>query len=355
MNVHRDSLAADARRLEDAADWMLRLRAGDAGEDDIVQWVRWCEADPANQAAFDRVQALWQTAGALERDASEASSPPGGDASGPASIASTRADATRRLHVRRHARPRLRVALAACVIAAAGGLAWWGSAMWRASTDVHLAGAQVPVTSKRLADGSTVDLAARSTVDVSYSSAERGLELGNGEAFFSVQPQKDRPFVVHAGPVSVRAVGTAFNVRRAGNRVVVTVTEGKVEVFPSAQSMAWASNRSVPVRAGQQLRWDGDSAKTAPSPQASRNPLAWREGRLEYTDEPLHAVIADLNRYSTRPIVIVGDQTRALRFSGTVLTSAVPDWLSGLPDVFAVSIHEENEVTVIQARAALLQ
>lgn len=59
----------------------------------------------------------------------------------------------------------------------------------------------------------------------------RELEV-KGEVYVEVARDTSRPFIVHAGEVSVRALGTRFNVAAygEGRGVVTTLTEGKVEV-----------------------------------------------------------------------------------------------------------------------------
>lgn len=54
--------------------------------------------------------------------------------------------------------------------------------------------------------------------------------LASGAADFEVTKHAERNFVVVAGPVKVRVVGTRFRVERAGERTLVSVSEGKVEV-----------------------------------------------------------------------------------------------------------------------------
>src|SRR5260370_1274200 len=62
-----------------------------------------------------------------------------------------------------------------------------------------------------------------------------GVRLTRGEAHLAVAKDSSRPFIVTAGGVSVRAVGTAFNVRRVEQRVEVFVTEGKVRIDSAAK------------------------------------------------------------------------------------------------------------------------
>ena len=339
----------EAQRLETATEWLMRLRENPDDDEVIVGWVQWCERDPRNQHAFERVQQLWQLSGGLAAEVVA------GELTGPVPLALR----GWRPHVRRAGfglRRALRrpagLAAAALMIlvmgTAAGGWQLRGNWAWLpAPTDAEavVAAPARPVHHAELADGSRMQLAARSTVAVEYSPVLRQLELQAGEAYFTVQSNPQRPFVVKVGAVRVRAVGTAFNVRRAGERIVVTVTEGVVDVFRDA-----VASEPLRVRAGGEVTWE-TAAANAPV-VASVDPaqaLAWREGRLEYTDEPLSAVIADFNRYADREVRIVDPRVADMRFSGTLLTRLTGQWLHTLPRLFPIAIREQGDHLVIEA------
>ncbi len=86
-----------------------------------------------------------------------------------------------------------------------------------------------------LADGSTIDLNARSTLRVNFSKTERNVELIDGQALFEVAKDKARPFIVRSGETVVRAVGTQFDVYHKKEGTTVTVIEGSVAVLTSSR------------------------------------------------------------------------------------------------------------------------
>jgi transmembrane sensor len=339
----------EAGRIDAAADWLLRLQSETASDEIIRKWVQWCEADARNQQAFDRVRELLQVADGLAGEVQD------GELIGATAGASSRAAQTFESSWRARLQRPLRALAAALAILAIATVVWVmliGTGHLPVPNGSVIA-SSAPVRTAMLPDGSRVALASKSTVAVSYTNDTRALELRDGEAFFSVTPNKQRPFIVTAGGVSVRAVGTAFNVRRAAQRVVVTVTEGTVDVYRQGQGAA-------PVRAGAgfQVAWQvgtGQQADAATSDEpvmTSVKPavaMGWRDGRLEYRDEPLDAVVADINRYATRPVVIADESARKLRFSGTVMVELTDEWLSALPSQFPVTLQRENGVDLIHS------
>jgi transmembrane sensor len=149
-----------------------------------------------------------------------------------------------------------------------------------------------------LADGSQITLAPASRLRAASRWRPRALSLERGEAFFVVAHQDDQPFTVQAGDALVRVVGTRFNVHRGADRDVrVEVEQGVVQVSEGPNGQ----DRAVTLRAGQMAVADarGLTVGVLAQPELAGG---WRQGRLAYDDAPLAEVVADLNRYSPRPL-----------------------------------------------------
>ena len=174
-----------------------------------------------------------------------------------------------------------------------------------------------------LPDGSRVELKDGSRIVVQYSDRERRVKLAGGEAQFSVWKDATRPFVVEAGGIEVRAVGTVFNVRLEDRTVAVLVTEGRVKVNrepPAATS--GGSVAEVMLAAGEQtaVPLAVDAVQAAPvvvpatSEQISQS-LAWQTPRLQFFETPLAEAVAEFNRLNRFQIVI-GDAELGGRLIG---------------------------------------
>jgi transmembrane sensor len=147
-------------------------------------------------------------------------------------------------------------------------------------------------------------------LEVDMSGKARQLALTRGEAWFEVAKDKRKPFIVAAGEVRARAVGTAFGVRRYANGAEVLVTEGIVEV--------WSNEGSAQMRvlgAGERAFVADRAASIAVErqPREIERKLAWRSGQLVFRNQKLSEAVADFSRYSSKPIIIVdqglGDKT----------------------------------------------
>jgi transmembrane sensor len=198
----------------------------------------------------------------------------------------------------------------------------------------------------QLGDGSIVSAGAQSVLWATLSGDSREVTLERGEAFFRVAKDPARPFLVKIGATTVAAVGTAFNVRRAGERIVVGVSQGIVKVdarVTTAQSAARAQPERTVIRTarlsvGQQLSFDATDGSASIQTVDVIGIAAWREGLLQYRDEPLRSVIADLTRYSAHGIVIANPQIADLRITGTVFANDVDSWLQSLETALPVRV-----------------
>ena len=152
-----------------------------------------------------------------------------------------------------------------------------------------------------LPDGSVVQVNHGGKIEPGFTPALRVVRLTEGEAHFTVAHDAARPFVVVAGDIAVRAVGTVFDVRRTETGTDVLVTEGKVQV-------ECAGAAPTPVAAGEKLFLSlaGEpvgGARAVSSAEVERM-LAWRSAMLEFDDVPLSAVIGEFNQRNAAQIII---------------------------------------------------
>jgi transmembrane sensor len=190
-----------------------------------------------------------------------------------------------------------------------------------------------------------------------FTPTTRYVDLRRGEAYFEVQHDQSRPFVVKAGAMTVTAVGTKFDVRTAGARTVVAVTEGAVDVTTDEIATTRppdlgghtreAITRPVRLRAGQQAVRESDRPGLTVVDINTAVSTGWREGRLEYVMEPLGSVVDDVNRYATRHIVIEDPSLAQMIFTGTVFIDRVDDWAMTLPTALPVSASVSVDGTVM--------
>lgn len=316
------------RSMDEAMTWLMRIRDGSLSERDLADWTIWYESDERHKRSFDEMQKFWLGSGSLAAGAA-----------GAARIQSLLAEGSNRAPTpaARRAGGRLLVPLA---LAASAALLVFVVHVLAPSlpSPAPSAAAHPPLVRETLLpDGSKVELAPRSVLQVRYTPTERRVVLRTGEAYFSVIHDPARPFTLSVNGLLIRDVGTAFNIRDADGRTVVTVIKGAIDVVSGSSAPGAGKAAALRITAGEQADWDRATQPVLAKADVARA-LSWREGRLEYVAQPLSSVIADVNRYARRP-VIIGDQAAgAILFTGTVFTRTADDWVQSLPNEFPVEL-----------------
>lgn len=193
------------------------------------------------------------------------------------------------------AKARRRWLAPAIALAVAAVVAWLAApmALLRLQAD-HLTGT-AELRTIGLDDGSTVMLAPDSAVVVRYLPGERQVQLLQGEAFFAVAPDKDRPFKVTARSVQASVLGTRFNVRLDDTGVSVAVEEGRVRVDSRNAGETLSAGQAVQVAA------TGEFVRTALEPGAV---AMWRQGQVYLRNRPLAEAVDEIRRYYPGKIIV---------------------------------------------------
>lgn len=162
----------------------------------------------------------------------------------------------------------------------------------------------------RLDDGTTLELNEATALKVRFTVAERRVQIESGEAHFAVAHDEARPFIVSAGAVSMRAVGTAFNVRLTADAVELIVIEGKVQVGKGSADNFSAAGAAMVV-AGERIQIPNE----APSPPIEKLPpsvlresLAWQSPLADFVEAPLASVILRFNARSRTQLKLADEE-----------------------------------------------
>lgn len=256
------------------------------------------------------------------------------------------------------ARPRRRLRwLMPLGLAAAASLAlafvWWQAAMPAVETEVANAAAY---ERRILADGSTVELNRGAVVTVAFTAGERRVVLVRGEALFTVAKNPARPFVVRAGGVDVRAVGTAFNVRLDAASLEVLVTEGRVQVQspPAAGTSAVPASAPPEVTAGQRATVSLTAATqpqiVAVSVEESARLLAWQPQLLDFSSVPLGRAIVEFNRRNRVQFVIADAELAAMPIVASIRSDNVERFARFLADTPGVVVERRGADEIVLRR-----
>lgn len=248
--------------LEQAIQWQIRLQQSPRNPLLKWRWRQWLQQQSAHQQAWNQVENLWDLSLQL----------------GPsAPVAKPRSHR------------RVSQAIAACAL-----LVLLGTWQWLSPS------LNQPQLS---ADGSHIWPRPGSHYSLHINDRERRVLLKQGAAYFDVKPNR-RPFIVEAGAVQVRVLGTAFSVERDADLVTVSVERGQVQV-----------NQQI-LLPGQQLRLNSQVPQPA-AIEAAQTPVApWRDDLLLARHTALGSLSEQLDALYPGVIVFDDAQLRSKPITG---------------------------------------
>jgi transmembrane sensor len=190
-----------------------------------------------------------------------------------------------------------------------------------------------------LDDGSRISLNTDTALAVRYDEDVREVRLDHGEAMFEVAPNARRPFIVRAGPKTVRALGTSFIVRRTGSDVAVVLIDGRVAVDDTRPRPA----RRAPVilDPGERLTTVTGSLASIDRPSLDAA-TAWRRGQAVFDDARLAEAVAEVNRYGGPQIVIEDPRVASLRVSGVFATNDTAEFARAVATLHGLRLERRE-------------
>jgi transmembrane sensor len=276
---------------EQAAAWFARLRAENVADEEKAAFARWLAHDRAHRQAYDDMCMLWDDA-ALKQALSEAETKP-----------------PEFPRLKKQARPeqRLLLAMAACL-----ALVF----VFRVELTVLLQADYATKVGEQktvhLEDGSVVTLNTDSALAVTMRGDQRTIELLKGEAFFDVQPDARRPFVVHGDHSITRVLGTRFFVHEKGRSDEVKVLSGRVEV---TDGQRW--RQSVVLHGGDAVSV-ARNGHSATGRLDTKLTTSWLDGYLIFEDTALGDVIEQVQRYRSGLVLFKDSSLRQLKINGRI-------------------------------------
>lgn len=325
--------------MNDGVDWKLLAKHlfGECSEEETAQVRAWIEEDPTREALLEELRQVWR----MTRD--PASSEPWdtealwnrvqeqtqrqqegeflGPSRGPSAQVSDQTfrqegagRRSARLPVSRHSVRQAVGAGAIALVIAVVSVLWFRGALEDTTTDVApktktFATQEGQRATVRLPDGTRVRLNAdsRLTLGAAFGEEQRMLWL-EGEAFFEVEEDSMRAFIVRAGGTVTRVLGTAFDVNAypeiEGAKVLVA--EGQVTLRSETPSAIQGEEELVLTR--RQMGQILDNGEQVVREELNlEQHLAWMEGQLTFEEASFAEVVRGLERWYGLTIELAED------------------------------------------------
>jgi transmembrane sensor len=337
--------------LNDAASWMALLDAERCNDADRLAFARWLDEDTSHRWAFEELSEVWARLHTL------------------ADVRPLLDDAR---VTRLPSRPTEAVAMPAPPVRS-DWTALVASLLVVLGAAIHVL-AMTPtqsfetrpgeITKILLQDGSRVELNVQSQMHAVLDAETREVELVSGDAVFHVQ-EASSPFIVKTEHGSVTVTGTSFAVSTTAAELRVLALEGAVSVTTSAPAQPLTefdgepgvtrSGASLAVAAGEQLEINaGGQYLRRLAADAIQRDLSWRHGYVEFVDQPLVHVVAEMRRYLGLNIHIADVELGKKRISDRYAIDDAADFLEKLrlDDDIAVDVSEPRWI-ILRPQIAL--
>ena len=298
----------------DNIDLITKVLAGEANEEEIQLLQNWKAADPSNSTLFEEYKRSWESVDNvkelskidLDKEWSKLESTIGVSSSQdekviPISHTPKPSGITRVLKI---------AAMWLILLLPAGGVYYYITEM-----NVERFIAEANSTEGVLPDGSKITLNSNSMLEYEkdYGKETRKVSL-EGEAYFDVEPDRAKPFIIDAGPVLIEVLGTSFyvNAMKNSKHIEVIVESGEVNVYKKSNI-----TEKLTLEAGSKGIFSKESETLTKTTNTDENYLSWKTKKLVFRNKKLSAIVKKLNMVYHSNIVIESKEIKNCRVSGT--------------------------------------
>jgi ferric-dicitrate binding protein FerR (iron transport regulator) len=202
-----------------------------------------------------------------------------------------------------------------------------------------------------LADGTKVWLNAgtRFAFPSRFTGENREVFL-QGEAYFEVAKNKKQPFIVSAGQINIKVLGTHFNISAYANdaSIETILLEGSVAVRKQTSfGLSW---NEVVLKPYQKASFDMQNNEVTVSYEPGADQyITWTEGWLQFSQESLQVVFAKLERYYNVDIKIPANFNYSQLISGKLdLKKSLEEVMNALDDVAKIEYRMNGDTIYIE-------
>jgi transmembrane sensor len=193
-----------------------------------------------------------------------------------------------------------------------------------------------------LSDSSVITLNRNTRVkyDKQFDKDIRNISLEEGEAFFKVKPNPDKPFVVKVNDVTIKVLGTSFNVKSFKGNTEIIVETGKVQVSGSGEMLNLVPDEKALVSA------HGPGIKKQKNPDLLYQ--YYRTHEFIASNTPLWRMVEILNEAYGVNIVISSERIKNLPLNITFKNESIDEILPVIARTFNLTVHRKGDQILLK-------
>jgi transmembrane sensor len=204
------------------------------------------------------------------------------------------------------------------------------------------------ITKVTLPDGSNVWLNHSSSLKypAMFHGNTRSVEL-NGEGYFEVIPNSKMPFVVNAGEIQIKALGTVFNIMAYPNedKIETSLIKGRAKLQRIDKS-----DKIIPLltmKPTDLCIFQKENKEITTSTIYDDRYFSWKNGKLSFNKEPIDEVVKILSRWFNIEIQVKDTELLELTYTATFVHETLPQVLElmSLVSPISYSISDREEIS----------
>lgn len=170
----------------------------------------------------------------------------------------------------------------------------------------------------QLSDGSLVHLNSGSTLKFikDFNSSEIREVVLDGEAFFEVTKNPNKPFVIKTSNVTTQVLGTSFNINSysSNQSIVVTVKTGKVQVQSTSKK---GDQKTLAITPNQRVTYNHLDRSMELGQVSNEDYLDWKQGIIRFRNTPMYEVADKLSQWYGVDIQFESNPQKLCSLTGT--------------------------------------
>ena len=313
---------------------LVKYLLGEATEEERLQVEAWMAADTVNKKQYEDFKTIWEESRQLALMSTV-------DENAAWQRFRERIQQPKEKAVVRKMRPAAWLRIAALFIMMAGA-GYFGYKLLNGKPieNIIVASNKLPLVDT-LPDGSVVTLNKNSQLDYpsKFKGETRTISL-KGEAFFNVTPNKEKPFVIHVNDVTVRVVGTSFNIKSVNGVTEVIVETGVVQVI--------RNNKMVELRPHEKTKVTRQDSVLKKETEQDKLYNYYRSKEFVCDGTPLWKLVEVLNEAYNVHIEIENSKLRSLPLTVTFNNESLDRILAVITETLNIKRIDEKDRIILR-------
>jgi len=314
-------------------DLLIKYLLRETSPEEDIELSHWLAEDPENRKEFERFELIWKESKNLEQKSTV--DPDAAWVKFKEQIPEADPKAVIRPISNRFGW--IRIAAVLFIIAGA-----WSIYLFLGQNGYDTISSGQMVRTEVLPDGSKVTLNKNAVLSYKkdFKGSIRNVKLEQGEVFFDVSPDKSKPFIIDADQVSIRVLGTSFNVKKNSDLTEVIVESGLVRVS--------LKDQQIELKKGEKVLIKGTDAQLNKEFSSDHLYDYYRTNIFVADNTPLWRMVEILNEAYEVKIEIADPKLRDLTLNTTFKGESLDNILYIISETLRIKVHKEGEKIILK-------